>query len=61
MGHLKDQDMTYCEHFAQASTLSGKLCCGCLKTLIHAFIPDCFPKATTNTVEECKTVLENDK
>jgi len=48
--HPKDVCMTYIKHFCFAMEMSCYLGVGCIKSIIHAFIPDIFINSTTETV-----------
>lgn len=55
-GHLNEINMTYFEHFFAAMGYSKRLMTGSFKTIIHAFFPDIFITATTDTIND---VTEN--
>jgi len=42
--------MTYFRHFSFAIEMAWYLGTGCIKSTIHAFIPDIFVTSTTDTV-----------
>lgn len=56
--HLKEENLSYKRHCGVACTLGGLLCCGAIKTWIHAVWPDCFTKGTTDTIKRAQEIID---
>lgn len=50
--HLKQENMTYLQHFKRSIKLSTKMAYGSICLFIHAFIPGFFVKSGSNTIKE---------
>jgi len=48
--HPENVCMTYLEHFCFSLEMTWYLSVGCVKSLIHAFIPDLFVNSTSEIV-----------
>ena len=55
--HLKDQNMSYCQHFCHSMHLSGLFCKGTLLACFHAFVPCCCIKSSSDTQDEVEKIL----
>jgi hypothetical protein len=56
--HLKEAQMTYCEHFVQAMWMVGELSLSIGALMVHAVYPDLFPTYASNRM---KMILETKK
>ena len=59
MGHLKSVCMTYTEHFRLSFYIAYSLFMGSFRAIIHAFIPDMFPKSTTILLINLQDLVKN--
>jgi len=55
--HLKDSNMDYLEHMLASLNYSFILFLSCIKSLIHAFIPDLFVTSTSECIIEINNKL----
>lgn len=51
MGHLKDVNMTFFEHFLFAMSLSNDFFVGSVKSFIHAICPEIYQTSTTDLIK----------
>ncbi len=58
MKHLKEQDMTYWEHFLFAFALCLRLGILSIIALIHALIPSVFPKFVSDKIYILNKLLD---
>ena len=55
--HLKDVNMSYCDHFSRSCEFSIKFFVASIKACLHSFYPDYFITSTTDTIQELSKVL----
>jgi len=55
--HLKDVNMSYCQHFSRSCEFSVKFLISGIKACIHSIYPDIFVTSTTDTIEELSKIL----
>ena len=58
LSHLKEQNMSYMQHFFQSFTFSLTLQSASFKAMVHSFIPSAFENSTTELKNELKKKLE---
>lgn len=47
-GHLKEKQISYCDHMAQAFWIAGRFALGVPQMIIHGLYPDIFTEAASN-------------
>lgn len=55
--HLKEVEMSYCEHFNRSFEFSIKFFVSSIKACVHAIYPDVFTTSTTDSIKELSKVL----
>ena len=56
--HPQDVCMTYIEHFSIAIYIAYFFMKGCIKSIIHAFIPSFFLTSSGDTADEIKEIIK---
>ena len=56
--HPSNVCMSYAQHFAFALEMAWYLGTGCLKSILHAFLPDYWVTSTTDTVDRIQRRLQ---
>jgi hypothetical protein len=55
--HLRENGLTYCEHFERSIGIAWKLLSSGVTSLVHAVIPDLFTTSASDTVAELHALL----
>lgn len=55
--HLKDNNMSYCQHFGRALRLTGLFFKGGFLTCFHGFVPCCCVTSATDTNIQLSGIL----
>ena len=61
LDHPKSVCLTYIDHFKLSSNIGIKLGVASIKAFIHAILPFCFIKSSSNIVEEIDYLLKINK
>tara|TARA_B100001057_G_C22604521_1_gene854123 strand:- start:511 stop:738 length:228 start_codon:yes stop_codon:yes gene_type:complete len=59
--HLKNENITYFQHFVRASYLTLILTVGSLQSLVHALYPDYFVNSATELNKKLTEILDSQK
>ena len=59
--HLKNENITYFQHFVRASYLTLILTLGSLQSLVHTIYPDYFVNSTTELNKKLTEMLHSPK
>lgn len=55
--HLREVNMSYCQHFSRSFEFSVKFFVASVKACIHSIYPDVYVTSTTDTIQKLAKVL----